>query len=125
VIKNMTGWNPRDPNIQKEEIDIVNEFWWSGTMNRATTINTVINRLAREILFRRRAQNTAENQTKFLLKLLDELGKFPIEFSNKATLGNDKETFDTFNEYVRFVTNIANKRLDIFKKDAQASIASV
>lgn len=116
----MTGWNPRNPIITKEVIDVVNEFWWSGTMNRVTTINTTISRLAREILFCRKAQDTAEKQTKFLLKLLDELGKYPVELSSKAALGNEKETYDAFKDYIRFVIDTANKRLETFdSKDAR------
>ena len=123
----MTGWNPRDVTIKQDIIDLVNtDFWWHGTFSRNTKTNHAIESLAVEVRRLRERDKDNEENTIFLLKLLDELGKYPVELSSKAAIGNEKETYAAFKEYLTFVLDTANKRLEIFdSKDAHVSIASV
>jgi len=122
----MTGWNPRDPSVNKEIITVVNEYWWKGYFKRATKTTQVICSLAREVLSLRGSNKQNQEQKEFLFSLLKELARFPIEHSQKAALGDETDANNAFNEYVSHVLSISNKRLDIFiDKDAHEFIASV
>lgn len=113
----MVGWNPRDSTIKKEVIELVNnEFWWHEPFSRNTKTNHAIEFLAQEVINLRSREKNNKEKTTFLLKLLDELGKHPEKLSSHAALGNEKETFEAFKDYVRFVISIANRRLDIFEE---------
>ena len=114
---NMTGWNPRDPNIKKETIDIVNEFWWDVAFSRNTKVNHALDAMARNIIYSRRTEEESDKKIKMLYGLLNKIGIFPLELSNKVALGNERETFEAFNEYVRYIMDTANKRLDIFNNE--------
>ena len=123
----MTGWNPRDPNIRQDIIDLVNkEFWWHEHFSRNTKINHTIDNLAEEVKRLRDRDETNTSLSLFLLKLLEELGKYPVELSSRVALGNEKEAYEVFKEYLTFVIDTANKRLEIFTSDdAHDIIASV
>ena len=115
----MTGWNPRDPMIKKEIIEVVNEFWYSGLYNKTITTNRAFDQMAKKIISLREQDKRSEIQIKFLLNLLKNLSKYPLEIRNKAVSGNEKETYEAFTEYVNLVINTANKRLDILNECAE------
>jgi len=75
----MTGWNPKDPSINKEIIDTVNEFWWTGYFKRSTKITQVICSLARKVLSLRDSNKQNQEQKEFLFSLLKELAIFPTD----------------------------------------------
>ncbi len=110
----MTGWNPK--NESKEIKDIVNEFWWKGFYHWNTKIQTVISRLALEVKSLREQNKINEQQKEYLFKLLKELAEYPKEFSDRAALGNEVETYKAFTDYENFVITTANKRMNIFDK---------
>jgi uncharacterized protein with von Willebrand factor type A (vWA) domain len=112
----MTGWNPRDPFIKQDVIDLVNSEFWHGTFSRNVKTNRVIERLAREVLSLRERSKENEEKTLFLLKLLEELSQYPSKIVYRTIAGDEEKTYEALNDYIRYVIDTANKRLNILEK---------
>jgi uncharacterized protein with von Willebrand factor type A (vWA) domain len=112
----LTGWNPRDPFIKQNTIDLVNDEFWHGSFSRNVKTNRVIERLAREVISLRERNKENEEKTLFLLKLLEELSEYPSKTVYRTISGDEEKTYEALNDYIRYVIDTANKRLNIFEK---------
>lgn len=109
----MSGWNPRDKTIPKENIDIVNEFWFES-MNQTFQRNNILHRLSTEIIFLKKRREELEKQVEFLYGLLDEANKSYSKILETDYAMNDERKM--FTDYEHIIREITDRRSEIFKQ---------